>query len=585
MRNFVQFGCLMAMTMMLSLGVLVAERFTPPAEGPVAFRVDRLPLDTPSIADLSAQLVHLAQANRGRTAAERRCAAQTLALAASLEPANAAIRDLIAEFVKTTERKRPARDLIENSRIKIWDYLAWLESPEAGSDGQSLAACLADVMAMADSQHPRSEALREAGEKGAWSGWVPGLTAYEKPAPEQKDDPPPSKPPVTEPSQRLAAAQVKALLWTRDEGRQWRRSVQSVGMTATIREGSSREFSLNFSLGDGEGDRLEAVSANVVSTLAKHHGNLPRGMRVTIHGGELQNSLQSGRPNSISAAALVLASAAVSGREPDAIIVGNITEKGDYILPSEFWPLLRDLQKSPGGGGRVVLPAEATGYLSAILALEDPDFFFKYEVLLADDAAQLLRHAARHPDGEDAQMRASFAEIRDKRGTTPTDLYVANRFIRPRLAEVGSRAPWHASATMLAVQASGNRPTRLPRGLLAREILSAIQPVTQLAESLPVRPDAAYVKRVDEIYNSSRQAVDQLERYTDTRERELLEAARKLTIQTRTYGRTCDRSRGFYYDSKVYTEDYVVGAVTSAHRALRNASRSLLETLNAIPTP
>ena len=73
--------------------------------------------------------------------------------------------------------------------------LAWLETPEAGSQGHALAACLADVLLISDPKYPNPGTLPAAGERGAWSGWIPDLAAYEAPVvPEVV----PSDEPVTE---------------------------------------------------------------------------------------------------------------------------------------------------------------------------------------------------------------------------------------------------------------------------------------------------------------------------------------------------------------------------------------------------
>ena len=58
---------------------LVAGNFAVPAEGPVAFRRDRLPLDAGTMAELSRQLVTLAEGLSAETAVNRRAAAQVLA--------------------------------------------------------------------------------------------------------------------------------------------------------------------------------------------------------------------------------------------------------------------------------------------------------------------------------------------------------------------------------------------------------------------------------------------------------------------------------------------------------------------------
>ena len=88
---------------------LFAQKFAPPAEGPVAFRRDRIPLDAEAMAGLSRQLATLAEGLDFKTAANRRAAAQMLALAVTLDPANSKTRELIARFQAENTCHQPIR--------------------------------------------------------------------------------------------------------------------------------------------------------------------------------------------------------------------------------------------------------------------------------------------------------------------------------------------------------------------------------------------------------------------------------------------------------------------------------------------
>ena len=134
---------------------LVAGNFAPPAEGPVAFRRDRLPLDADTMATLSRQLVTLAQGLDAETAVNRRAAAQMLALATALDPGNGKAREVLAGFQNGSHPPAADAEQLEKSRERVWQDIAWLETPEAGGEGQALAACLADVLVVSDPKTPR----------------------------------------------------------------------------------------------------------------------------------------------------------------------------------------------------------------------------------------------------------------------------------------------------------------------------------------------------------------------------------------------------------------------------------------------
>jgi hypothetical protein len=513
---------------------LCAENFAPPAEGPVAFRRDRIPLDTEAMAGLSRQLATLAEGLDFKTAANRRAVAQMLALSAALDPANSRARELVALFQKD---KRPAAidpGEVAKSRERIWQYLIWLEAPESGSQGQALAACLKDVMRISDPEHPRAEALRAAGERGAWQGWIPGLAAYEtaaaaKPKPQEKVV-------AANPGIKLSQARVSTRLWKnvgKDPTAKWILSPAPIQMSAGMNpagEGESKPFSI--SIGTKQGDhRFSQLSISLLQVLQKLHGSLPPGGHVSITSDALEMSLLSDKRLTISAAAAVLASSAISGREPDATIIGMIDESGAFKLPTGFWEQLQAL--GPGSGGRLVLPAAAAAYLPSLLALEKPGFFLEYEVLLAADFQELLDFTEKTPRENLAKASAQFHEIREKASSQPIGQYLSNSFVRRRLTEITQEAAYHYSAKMLALQGAGNRPTFISRALLAFELRRAIEPITRIVKRNDSPFEKAELNQLGPTQESCRNEVNRLFRYAEMADRELLVQVQDLVAALR----------------------------------------------------
>jgi hypothetical protein len=539
---------------------LDAAEFAPPAEGPVAFRRDRIPLDPDAMAGLSKSLETLARALNAETPADHRGAAQMLALALALDPANAKARELVTVYQE--DRHKPDGDLekLEKSRARIWQYIAWLETPEAGSQGQALAACLKDVIVISDPKNPKAGALREAGEKGAWAGWVPAISAYEPKAIATNEDP--VKPsPETVPGAKngipLESAQVHTMLWQmvgKGDTASWILAAAPLQMTAVKIEESEdggdekhrKPQPFSISVGPDEaGAALGPMGASLRALLTKQHENLPQGIHVSITSKELQKSLESKKRQSISAAAAVLASSAVTGREPEAIIIGQIDGTGAFKLPTGFWDQLQSLGK--GGGQRLVLPADAVTYLPSMLALEKPGFFMEYEVLLAADFKQLLDLTAKTPEGTVATAIAEFRKIRERAGTQEIRQYIANTFVKQRLAAVLQDAPTHYSAKMLLIQAAGNRPILVARQVLAAEIRRALEPMLWLVGLQVDNSDNPESSRIGQTYEICRTRVDALERYADKNDRVLVDHARDLVIAIRNLDRA-NRTRGESYD-------------------------------------
>ena len=556
----------------------VAENFAAPAEGPVAFRRDRLPIDVETMAVLSRQLLILARAHETGTAAQRRTVAQMLALATALDPGDARARDLIARLVREKGRAATENDVdqAEKARTRAWEILAWLESPEAGASGRALAACLLDVLAAADPEHPQAQAARAAGERGAWAGWIPKISAYEAPVIAKKVIPenPPAEPDRPEPGFLLAAAQVSTPLWKQTQPpplAAWELVPAPLEMTATTvtsEDGKAPPFSLIFGK-PGELSPLTILVPGLLRLLEKQHGTLPPGVVITIQSDALTASSASRKLQSVSAAAAVLASAAISGREPQATIIGQLDESGAFKLPTGFWGQLQSL--GPGNGGRLVLPAAAADFLPSLLAMEKPQVFFDYEVVLAADFQELLALSAKAADGVMAKVSAQFREIREKAGTQPLGQYIANPFIRRRLADIIQEAPFHHSAKMLVIQGAGDRPVSLPRGVLATELRRAIVPVEWLMQ----RPGSSFkvteLEQLGTTYTTVDARIEHLLRYAEKKaDRELVGRVKDMATTIRMLDRVA-RGRG--------EPSLVALAVQSAHLTVVRAYGTVTEEL------
>lgn len=577
-------------------------QFVPPAEGPVAFRRDRIPLDADAMSGLAKQLEILARGLSAETPEDRRGAAQMLALAMSLDPGNERARQLLAAYQEGDHTADAANDQLERGRARIWQNIAWLETAEAGPEAQALAACLKDVIVISDPKHPKATAIRQTGEKGKWAGWVAPADAFKPKNPdsdladnmipsnpldpsEAPDKPDPGTDAAPAISIKLTEAKVTTLMWQKSgvgESTRWNLAPLPLAMSATMARPNP---SVPVDTADGSDDEPDGTQGNgghdpsndrfavrvggpsasgafdrtnrmLESLLKNQHGTLPRGGRIAIHSPDFEKSWESKKKQSITAAAAVLADSAITGMEPDAIILGQVDETGTYKLPSGFWDQLQSLGK--GSGKRLILPADAAPLLPSILALEKPEFFMEYEVLLAADFKQLTEFAAKNPQGPLASPIAKFREIRDKAGSMDVRQYIANSYVRQRLAAVLQEAPYHISAKMLLIQAAGNRPTLVARSVLAAELRRAIAPVHWLFSTQEHQYTSSDLEKVSSTYESSRSKVDALLRYTEKNDRLLVENTQEMVIAIRSIDRAA-RARG---------EDYIVR--TGVSSALKN---------------
>jgi len=567
-------------SLLLMAGVLSAAPFAAPREGPVAFRRDRVPLDVETMANLSDELSQLAHAQKPESPRERRTTAQMLALALALNPANAEARTALGTLAKGGPLRAPEKRQVERSKARVWHMLSWLEMPESGTDGQALSACLGDVIAMVDPDHPKASAILDAGERGAWNQWIPALAAYEEvklvdnktivPDP-MPGDPVLPTPAGAEAQLALTTASLATPLWAVDKvTNQETLASHGVKMTAVIRPALPEEppvppmaLTIDFT---GENRQIARMNRALAPALTKQFGKLPLGSRVALNLGEDTPYLALKDREAISGAAAVLMSAALSGKEPVGTVIGVVDETGAFKGTPDFWERLRSLSKGPGG--RLVVPLECAEFLPSVLAMEDPEFFLKYDILLASNLTELIDRTAKTPPSPLVEVLGRFGDVRAKAGTIPVSQYVGNRFVRQRLVELSGEISYFASPKMLAVQAAGERPTRIPRRVMAAELRRAIRPISWVATTPMGSIDLAVL---DKSYDSSRADVDRLERYLDTHDRDLLLKVREMTTTLRAFSRA----------SRVgVNRDNGLELVATAYESMRRSYTEVLTELN-----
>ena len=547
-----------------------AGKFALPAEGPVAFRRDRLPLDVDTMGKLSMQLVELAKAVGGTTPTERRGAAQMLALAIALDPGNARARRVLEDFESGKREVDGDAESLSKSRARIWQWIGWLESPEAGEDGHSLVACLKDVLAISDPYDPRVAELRVNGQAGAWKGWIPADSAYEEAkavVPVPVDETPPE--PAVKPEKFLAKATVLTPLWkqpNKDDPEKWTLALSPLSMrAASATEGDDAQAGFSVVLGQPEtNEQLTPLIPPLLKLLASQHGRLPMGRTVRIDSPELEASLLSGKRHSISGSVAVLASSAISGREPEAIIIGTIGPNGVIKLPTDFWEQLRTVKD--GTSGRLILPADAAVYLPSILAMENPKFFMDHEVVLAADFKELLELSAKTPGDAFGRISAQFNEIRGKMGTQPLGQYVANSYVRRRLAEISQAAPYHYSAKMLATQGAGNRPIYVIRPVVLSELRKAIEPLDWMVKHGYEAFEPAELNAIGTTFETCRGEIERLLHYTEKADREVVDQVQTMVALLRPIERA-GRSR--------QNPDYLSTALDSAISAFLKSHKEV----------
>lgn len=538
---------------MLCAGSLpLAAEFVPPAEGPVPFRRDKLPVDVETMEGLARQLTLFTGARGADDADELRAVAQMAALALALDPVNQDARALMDRLKAGGAPPVATDEELERARNRAWQVLGWLEMPEAGSDGQALAACLGDVMAMADPSHPKARERRAAGEQGAWKGWVADEAAFRPkeaetvPEMDEEDEAEDSEPEDEGKEAALALMDLSSAmpLWYFDKDlKQMNLAVVPVQLKASILEpekddgnGGTDNKPKSFEVqvpGEGMTDRFTKAMRKVESAMKSRHGSLPHGLQVRLNLGKVEYSMTR-NGEALTGTTALLIDSALSGKLPTAITLAVVGDDGKLELPPRFWETLRALSASQATGTRLILPKESSEFLTALVVMDDAAFFMKNEVLLADSVDELCDLASPTPQDAIVDGLTRFEEVRKVGQGKPLGTFVAHPATQQRLREVAEVMPDHASARMLALQGSGSRPRFLQRSILALEIRSALEPI---GFRMTENSDDFDVEDLEKAHETSRARLDELATFIDIRDRDLHKAATDLADSLRPLAR------------------------------------------------
>ena len=576
----------------LLLGLLAcnadAVPYAVPTDVTPPFHRDRLPIDTDSMTSLSGQLSLLAQGASLESPQFRRATAQILALALSLDPANSTARSSLTEISKGELPRKPDEETLTSAKVRIWQMFGWLATAEAGQDGNLLADLLGDAVSTLDPEHPTAVSLRKSGERGKWNGWVGSLASFSNTPPKIREphtENEPKKPdkesaPSLPSSLKPFSASIATVLYDYDEGaRKFVLRPTIVRMDASPFQLSDeknteqeRGLKLDVTCREGYEDiTRENVTRPILAALEGLHGKrLPEG-KVNIKTGAAGNYSNTRNRDDMTGPGFILANSALTGIAPGTTIIARLNGSDKLALPTYFWSKLEAL--AVGSGGRLVVPAAAAEYITAILTVEKPEFLLKYEVLVASSPEEAVALCAKVPDESHAAIYAKFKEIKDKADLGSLGSYLANRFVRQRLIEISQAAPYHLSAKLLAIQGAGERPRALDKKILAAEVFQAIDPIQEYEDLDISLIDISLGVKMDAMQNSVRINLEHLDRYAEMRDRDLVNRGKSLASDLRSLAHEI-RGRGEMWEKH--------DQISAAYRTMQAANKNLRVALSAI---
>ncbi len=590
------FRALSTCCLLLLTTAVNADTFLSPTGKLSPFRRDRLPISDQAIGGLSNDLTTLTGASPYETAEHRRAVAKVLALALALNPKNIEAENTLNALIEGAKPENADKEKIDRDKSHIWNSLQWLTSPEAGQDGNILAALIGETVANFFPSDPQASSYNGKPEHVAWNGWVEELASFKKvpvvvqqPKVEEKKDedlpklvePKPTEKRKYDPKAGIVMdnAKISTVLQMYDEKKSvWVHKVEPVEMRSNNHpkdDDGNDQWGFRVQVSGDSDDywqMQEEISKPLRDQLSKYLGQLPERGRVSIRMDEDKSYPFRKNRSAITGPAFVLANAALTGVAVDGIVVGEIDQSGKLKLPAFFWRALMELAE--GSGGRLIIPASAEPMFINLLALEKPEFFFKYEVLVASSLDEFTTLASKESDAKHQEIYSKFKIIKDTSAGKAMGTYLNNKIVRERLQEIVTQAPYHLSSKVLLTYGSVSRPRYLTREALAAEIWRKVDVIGEIAKYEDFYGiNSNQLSKLNVLYEQMRDDLRDLEQYTDSRNSDILKEAKEAVASVRSFGREFEgRAEMWEKHDKIRI----------AHNAMKDENRKLLEKLSEL---
>ena len=568
----------------LPLFPLEAEVYVGPDPFAALFPRDKLPIDTDTMRELSRHLTSVSRREIEGDPSQMRASAQLLAIAIRLDPANRAA----LEIDKALREGRPVErfdDDINGPLRQAWGIAEWLVDPGSGEGGKLLGHQVIDALAVVNPRNPLSKLRDPDGEAERWKNVVPPLAAYrQSPKPAKAPEPPaPEPPPVERPPILLREASTQTPLFLYDQD--LRRHLRIAPLQLRIEELAQPDL-LTFALQpDVTSPDIDAARGEVRKLLEKKWPHLPVQQIAHIATGTERYATKN--EQAISGPAALLMHSALTGRKlrPDVIFVGELATGGNLTRPRQSWDYLRLLRVK--GKGRLLVPPDFQPELRAMIALSDPAFFLRWEVLIVSSIDVALSLASEDGDPEGlAATSLLYEELRKVGESKDVGQLCVNAKVRERLNEIVSKAPFHYSARMLLIQGdAARRPTRVDREVAARILRSAIEPLSGISRS-PLSQLTS--KRLITSGEASGAEIERFAKFISPKDGDLVKEAREISQLAETVGRGKRDGalrEGVLYYRKVPLPSYHQSLQTKFAAFLRKLSPFTRETIRDPATP
>jgi hypothetical protein len=527
----------------LVFALRAGAEYVPPEETGDLFARAALPVDTDMMRELSGQLAVLAQRPTAGDPVQQRATAQLVAMATRLDPTNWRARDINHRLSKGRDVPAAEPQEFQDAKSRTWEIAQWLLDEETGDTGRLVGSQIVDALRVVDPGHPAVHGHQAGGENQRWKGVVAPLHRFRgrmeppepKPPRPKPPEPEPPEPEPTPPVPRPPAPPVLltdgAVLTPFEVVAGQSHSIELVRLSLRVSE-SAETAELDLRLVPEPGTEaalteLRSARDRILGALTEKWGRLPEHRLATLESeGNLPYSPRNG--TAFSGPATLLLASAISGQalRDDVVFFGDITPDGLIHNPEFAWRYLGKLRD--GKGGRLIVPGRFEPQIRALLALEEPDFFIRYEVLAASTLGQALSMAAADPGSPIlAQTDQDFARFREVTAPASIGPLAVNGQVRERLTKILTANPNHWSAKMILLQGSSWRPTRLDRVTLTMELRRCLEPIDWMFGG-GTEAGELDASRLTAAFDSCRKDLEALQRRVDRSDKKLYDESRAI---------------------------------------------------------
>lgn len=546
----------------LMLPPLSAARYIGPDTRQSIVKLDQVTVDADSMRWLSNLLLNIAKREHDGSPEQLRSTAQLIALAHQLNPAHSEIKGLNISLKKGADFSKIDDKQLDQNVSRTWSIVKFLSAEDAGTQSNKLAACVMDVMMVVDPNHPNLEGHKL--NQKRWRNIVPSLKEYQKLDPPKivKLDPKkaietPKDPQVNDGSTTTenqvtseespplvklnwlitnASASAPVMLTYKDDENKERHKLYLSAATINIRPQKLSEGAvLTFHSRPREAAEVLNKSAHhIEKILVNKWGVKPPHAKITIN---YSNRYSSRNPVDAPAEIAVVLDAALRNdlMRTDLIVCGRIREDGSFYRSSDFWKTLKLLNSQTfENSHRLLIPTESGEDIRQLIALENPEFFVKNEVISIDNLTQASHYSGSSDTGQRAlatQHFKDFQRIADGRSIGPL---CSNKHVRTKLEEILTLMPNHVSARMLLLQGSRERPTKLDKKHLAYELETMLELLSTIRTTNTPDLDGGYLIRINESLDDQ---IDAIQRYVDSDYSEAFDKIKTITSDLRILGK------------------------------------------------